>query len=81
MLKVFDFSADNDHKRDSNGENTGATLNAGFLPESFTICSAIMTDGWKTDITAAYMFTMLDDIGDTWGKIVLGAGSSYTQYM
>ena len=35
-LKVFDFSADNDHKLDSNGEFTGATLKAGFLPESFT---------------------------------------------
>ena len=37
MLKVFDFSADNDHERDSNGEYTSATLNAGFLPASCTI--------------------------------------------
>ena len=33
-LKVLDFSADNDHERDSNGEWTIATLEAGFLPES-----------------------------------------------
>ena len=29
MLKVLDFSADNDHELDSNGEYTGATLEAG----------------------------------------------------
>ena len=38
MLKVLDFSADNDHEPDSNGEYTSATLEAGPLPESFTIC-------------------------------------------
>ena len=32
ILKVFDFSADNDNKPDSNGEYTGATLEAGPLP-------------------------------------------------
>ena len=35
-MKVFDFSADNDHELDINGEFTSATLKAGFLPESFT---------------------------------------------
>ena len=38
-LKVLDFSADNDGKPDGNGEYTSATLEAGPLPESFTICS------------------------------------------
>ena len=52
MLKVFDFSADNDHEPDSNGEYTGATLNAGFLPESFTICSTFMIDAWTTVFTS-----------------------------
>ena len=31
MLKVLDFSADNDHEPDSNGEYTGATLEADDL--------------------------------------------------
>ena len=66
MLRVLDFSADNDNEPDSNGEFTKATLNAGFIPESFTICSAIMTDAWTTDFTSARMFTLLDDVGNGW---------------
>ena len=31
MSKVFDFLAENDHESDSNGEYTGATLEAGSL--------------------------------------------------
>ena len=46
-LKVLDFSADGDQQPDSNGEYTGATLEAGDLPESFTICSAFMEDAWS----------------------------------
>ena len=61
MMKVLDFTVDNDQEPDSNGEFTSATLNAGFLPESFTICSAIMVDSWNTSVsTAADMFTLLD---------------------
>ena len=74
-LKVLDFSADNDHKPDSNGEYTSATLDAGALPESFTICSAIMVDAWTTEFTAADMFQLLDVYGDRWGYIeLLGQG-------
>ena len=47
-LKVLDFSADIDQLPDSNGEYTGATLEAGPLPESFTICSALMVEAWTT---------------------------------
>ena len=75
MLKVFDFSADNDQEPDSNGEYTGASLNDGFLPESFTICSAIMVDAWTTEFTSAEMFTLLDDDGDAWGIITVGSAS------
>ena len=47
MLKVLDFSADNDQKPDSNAEYTTATLlDAGLLPESFTICSAFLVESW-----------------------------------
>ena len=77
-MKVLDFSADNDHEPDSNEEYTGATLKAGFLPESFTICSAIMSDAWTTDFSGARMFQLLDDDGDRWGMIKLYAASGYT---
>merc|ERR1711974_258945 len=79
LLKVFDFSADNDHGPDSNGEYTSATLNAGPLPESFTVCSAIMVDAWTTDFTTASMFELLDSDGDGWGSIQLSA-LDYTEY-
>ena len=77
MLKVLDFSADNDHALDSNDEYTSASLDAGFLPESFTICSAIMVDAWTTE--TARMFTLLRDEDDgvhkySWGRINLRPG-------
>ena len=80
IVKVLDFSADNDHQPDSNDELTGATLEAGFLPESFTVCSAIMTDAWMSVGVSAFMFTLLDVDGDDWGLIELYAANSYTEY-
>ena len=68
MLKVFDFSADTDHELDSNGEYTGATLEAGPLPESFTICSAFMVEAWDTGM-ALCMFTLLDNYDEPWAVI------------
>ena len=60
MLKVLDFSADNDQKPDSNAEYTTATLlDAGLLPESFTICSAFLVESWTTVFRSARMFTLL----------------------
>ena len=56
MLKVLDFSADNDHQTDSNGEYTMATLDVGTLPESFTICSSIMVNAWTTTTKSAFIF-------------------------
>ena len=69
MLKVLDFSADNDQQPDSNGEYTGATLEAGSLPESFTICSAIIVDAWTTEFSSALMFTLLDNNGHSWSRL------------
>ena len=79
-LKVLDFSADNDHEPDINGEFTSATLNAGPLPESFTICSAFMTNNWTTEFSSSRMFLLLDDAELQWGRIYLYAASSFTQY-
>ena len=79
-LKVLDFSADGDQQPDSNGEYTGATLEAGPLPESFTICSAFMVEAWTTEFTSGAIFALLDMEGGPWGLINLGAASSYTQY-
>ena len=76
-LKVLDFSADNDGKLDSNNEYTSATLDAGLLPESFTICSAVMVEAWHGK--SARMFT-LGTNGVQWGYIRIFAASSYTQY-
>ena len=80
MLKVLDFSADNDHEPDSNGEYTSATLEAGPLPTSFTICSAFMVEAWTTEFTSAFMFSLHDNDGYKWGRINLFAASSYTEY-
>ena len=80
MLKVLDFSEDVDQKPDSNGEYTSATLEAGPLPESFTICSAFMTEAWTTDFSEAVLFTLLDNNGITWVNINLYATSSSTKY-
>ena len=81
MLKVLDFSADNDQKPDSNGEYTGATLDTSLsLPESFTICSAFMVEVWHTVFTSARMFTLLNDYGDIWGGIVMWEGYKFTSY-
>ena len=80
MTKVLDFSADNDHQSDSNGEFTSATLDAGALPESFTICSAFMVDAWTTQSQSANIFALLDVDGDPWVRIQLFAAPTYTEY-
>ena len=80
-MKVLDFSADNDMEKDSNGEYTSATLNAGALPESFTICMAIIVDAWTTEFKGAKLFILLDVNGEQWGYVRIFAASSYTEYM
>ena len=80
VFKVLDFSADSDHEPDSNFEYTSATLEAGPLPESFTICSAFMVEAWTTGFSAAFMFTLLNDNGYKWIFFKLYAARSYTEY-
>ena len=57
---------------DINGEYTGATLEAGPLPESFTICSAFMVEAWTADFGSALMFELLNKDGYTWIFITVG---------
>ena len=76
MTKILDFSADNDQEPDSNGEYIGATLEAGPLPESFTICSAFMVEAWTTVFVSANMLTLRNINGNVWGRIFLYATPS-----
>ena len=79
-LKVLDFSADGDQQPDSNGEYTSATLEAGPLPESFTICSAWMVEAWTADSTAAILFQLLDNDGYDWLSSKIWSASTYIEY-
>ena len=60
--RVLDFSADNDFKTDTNGEYTGATLDVGALPQSFTICSAFMVEEWTSYYQTADLFTLYSEV-------------------
>ena len=79
-LKVLDFSADGDQQPDSNGEYTSATLEAGPLPEAFTICSAWMVEAWTADSTAAILFQLLDNDGYDWLSSKIWSASTYIEY-
>ena len=80
LLEVLDFSADNDQAPDSNGEFTSASLVAGPLPESLTVCFAFMIEAWTTEFSSAALLTLPDKNGHHWGSINLFAASSYTEY-
>ena len=73
MLKVLDFSAD------SNAEYAGATLEAGPLTESFTICSAFMVEAWKGVTSSAKLFEMVQSSGQAWAYVTLFS-STVSQY-
>ena len=79
-MKVLDFSADSDGEPDSNGEFTGASLNVGVLPESFTICVAYMVEAFFT-VSSAQMVRIIDlgNFGDAW-YIKMNAQYPHTIY-
>ena len=58
-LKVLDFSDDNDQKRDSNDSVTGASLKVGSLPESFTVCTALMVEAWTNNMGVSRIFDLI----------------------
>ena len=80
-LRVFDFSTDNDGKADKDGEYTSASLNAGPLPDSFTICSTYMVEAWPTKVEGR-MFQILskEGQGKTWGRVNVRVASNFTEY-
>ena len=49
----LDLSADSDNEPDANEAYTSVTLEAGPLPESFTICSALMVEAWTSEFSSA----------------------------
>ena len=63
-VKVLDFFDDSDLEMDSNGEYTSATLEAGPVPEAFTICSALMIQA-RTTVGGAVMFQLLQEIDNS----------------
>ena len=80
VIKVLDFSDDIDHQPDSNGEYTSATSEGLALPESFTICAAVMVEAWTTDFSSVNMFILMDAEGSMWGYVQLGAAYVNTKY-
>ena len=52
----------------------------GPLPESFTICTAIMVEAWTTEFTAADLFQLLNNDGYRWIFSNFWADLSYTEY-
>ena len=85
-VKVLDFFDDSDLELDSNGEYTSATLEAGPVPEAFTICSAVMVQAWTTDFEAGDMFALLREIDNStsyplkWLGVTLVAWDENSQY-
>ena len=85
-VKVFDFFDDGDLEMDSNGEYTSATLEAGPVPEAFTICSAVMVQAWTTDFEAGDMFALLREVDNStsyplkWLGVTLVAWDENSQY-
>ena len=75
MVKVLHFSPGAEF-----GNEPGATLEAGPLPESFTVCSAIMVERWDKYFATSPMFGLLDKDKYTWASISLHAAPRFTQY-
>ena len=82
-MKILDFEVDSDQEPDLNGEYTSATLKAGTLPESFTICLGFTVQAWNSVYAGAKIFQLLDAYahGKSWGFLMLYAGISYTEYI
>ena len=77
LVKVLDFSADNDQQPDSNGEYTEAIQDFGPLPETFTICVASMSEAWTTPFPAQRMWNVIHPDGNKWAYNYFDATEHY----
>ena len=80
MIKVIDFSADNDDKADSNGEYTSASINAGAMPLSFTICSAFTVEAWSSKSYESMIISLLD-AKRTWAYVKMQKTSDEVYFL
>ena len=90
-VKVLHFSPGADKAKESgsneggadqtqHSHGAGATLEAGPLPESFTVCSAMRVERWDKYFATSPMFGLLDRDKYTWASISLYAAPRFTQY-
>ena len=77
LVKVLDFSADNDQQPDNNGEYTEAIQDFGPLPETFTICVASMSEAWTTPFPAHRMWNVIHPDGNQWAYNYFDATEHY----
>ena len=84
MLKVLDFSADNDNDADSSGVFTHATLERTSLPHDFTLCNSIMVDAWPPlTVTTSMVFWLKgDEVDDLrpWMYLKFNAATHETEF-
>ena len=78
-MKILDISADQDSEPDSKGEYTGAHIDTGPLPKTFTVCSAFSAKAWTGDYSGGDFFTMNTNEGYRWGYINLWAATMYSE--
>ena len=78
-VKILDISADQDSEPDSKGEYTGAHIDTGPLPKTFTVCSAFSAKAWTGDYSGGDFFTMNTNEGYRWGYINLWAATMYSE--
>ena len=77
---VIDVSDDMDHKPDSAGEYTGASLTKPGMPADFTICLAFRTEAWTKDFSGGRLFQLNGKYENNSGWVSINADSSYTRY-
>ena len=80
MMKVLDFSSDNDDSPDSRGSFTHASLERPGLPRSFTLCTAFMVEAWTGEGASAMLFMLRGDDGLIWIHVDLYAADLNTKF-
>ena len=77
LIKVIDFSGDNDGLPDSEGEYTGATMFKETLPTSLTICTSYMVEAWPAQ-PLARLFTLDEKDGKgSWVNVALNVAQDH----